>query len=112
LFGRPIFPSLGQHFGAIGLVLLLFGLGVTLFSFILALDGWSTEQLWIYYLASASFVLVGIQLIIAWVQMQVFDTLRIREELTTSDLHGKEAVSSDAMPRSRDVRAELIQPRT
>jgi len=112
LFGRPIFPALGQHFGAIGLVSLLFGLGVTLLSFVLALGGWTTEQLWIYYLASASFVLVGIQLIISWVQMQVFDTLRIREQLTSSDLRGKEAISSEATSRSSDVRAEVLQSHT
>ena len=37
------------------------------------------------------------QLIVAWVQMQVMDALRIREQLAASDLRGKETYSgSDA----------------
>jgi glycosyltransferase involved in cell wall biosynthesis len=90
LFGKPIFPGLEQHFGWIGLVTFMLGVVVALVSFILALNGWTLTQLWLYYLASASFALIGIQLMIAWVQLEVFDTLRIREELAADDLRGKE----------------------
>jgi hypothetical protein len=102
LFGRPIFPRLEQHFGWFGLATFGFGIVVALASFALALNGWSLTQLWIYYLASASFTLVGIQLVIAWVQMQVFDTLRIREQLAADDMRGKEAKPVDAVRAVRE----------
>jgi glycosyltransferase involved in cell wall biosynthesis len=96
LFGRPIFPGLEQHFGWIGAVTLGLGIVTALVSFVLALNGWTLTQLWLYYLASASLALVGIQLMIAWVQLQVFDTLRIREELAADDLRGKETKAPEA----------------
>jgi glycosyltransferase involved in cell wall biosynthesis len=96
LFGRPIFPGLEQHFGWIGAASFALGIVVALVSFVLALNGWTLTQLWLYYLASASLALMGIQLMIAWVQLQVFDTLRIREELAADDLRGKETKAPEA----------------
>jgi glycosyltransferase involved in cell wall biosynthesis len=111
LFGRPIFPHLEQHFGWIGLLVLLLGIVVASVSFgLAAFSGFTLAQLWIYYLVSACFALVGIQLMIAWVQMQIFDTLRIRDQLAADDLRGKEATTPE--PKwSRDVRSEALQPR-
>ena len=109
LFGKPIFPGLEQHFGWIGAAALVFGIVVALVSFVLALNGWTLTQLWLYYLASASLALIGIQLMIAWVQLQVFDTLRIREELQADDLRGKETkapearIPVDVRPEKRSV---------
>ncbi len=57
------------------------GVVVALVSLCLALNGWTLTRLWLYYLASACLTLIGIQLVVAWVQMQVLDTLRIRDEL-------------------------------
>ncbi len=96
LFGKPIFPGLEQHFGWIGVVTFVVGIVVALVSFVLALNGWTLTQLWLYYLASASLALMGIQLVIAWVQLQVFDTLSIRDELAADDLRGKETKSPEA----------------
>lgn len=96
LFGKPIFPHLEQHFGWFGLVVLALGVLTGIISLVLAFNGAALTQLWIYYLASASFTLVGIQLVIAWVQMQVFDSLRIRDQLAADDLRGKEAKPVDA----------------
>lgn len=104
LFGRPIFPRLEQHFGWFGLATFGAGLVIAIGSLMLALQGWSLTQLWIYYLASASFTLVGIQLVIAWVQMQVFDGLRIRDQLAADDMRGKEA---KAQPASTPAAAGL-----
>ena len=82
---------------------------MALVSFVLALNGWTLTQLWLYYLASASLALIGIQLMIAWVQLQVFDTLRIREDLQADDLRGKETkapearIPVDVRPEKRSV---------
>jgi hypothetical protein len=89
LFGRSILPvRLDQQFGWMGIV--SFGIGVALgvFSLIMAASGWTVNQLWLYYLASACLTLVGIQLMIAWVQIKVLDTLRVRDELVAEDLQG------------------------
>lgn len=90
LFGRPILRArLDQHIGWIGL--LAFGLGVLLAvaSLSFGMMGWSVSRLWLYYLVSACLALVGIQLMIAWIQMQILDTLRIRDELVAEDMLGK-----------------------
>jgi glycosyltransferase involved in cell wall biosynthesis len=109
LFGRPIFPRLEQHFGWFGLAVFGLGIIVAIGSLILALNGWALTQLWLYYLASASFTLVGIQLMIAWVQMQVFDTLRIRDQLAADDMRGKEAKAADAALAVRDLADTLVR---
>lgn len=75
--------------GWIGSVTLLLGVAIAVVSLWLGFTGWSVTRLWIYYLASACLTLVGIQLIIAWIQMQILDTLRIREQLVADDLLGK-----------------------
>ena len=111
LFGRPIFPRLEQHFGWFGLAAFGFGIVIAVASLILALNGWTLTQLWIYYLASASFTLVGIQLVIAWVQMQVFDTLRIRDQLAADDLRGKDAkpVEGNVVLHERGLADTLVR---
>lgn len=89
VFGRPLFPGLDRHFGWVGLAFFVTGAALAAFSLLLGVNGWSVSRLWLYYLISASFSLVGIQLTIAWVQMQVLDTLRIRESLVAEDMQGK-----------------------
>lgn len=109
-FGRPIWPGLEHHFGWVGLVSLAFGLVIAVVSLGFAAFGAKVAQLWIYYLASASFALIGIQLIIAWVQTQVFDSLRIRDQLAADDLRGKEATAVEAWPQTRDRSTDLLRP--
>lgn len=79
-------------FGWAGLLLFLSGLGVAGLSLWLGLHGWTVSRLWLYYLTSACLALVGIQLTIAWVQMQVLETLHMRADLVADDLRGKAAL--------------------
>jgi glycosyltransferase involved in cell wall biosynthesis len=85
-----------QHLGWIGLISLLLGMGIAGASLFLAVSGWTVIQLWLYYLTSACLSLVGIQLIIAWIQMQILDTLRIREQLVADDMQGKQQSSVES----------------
>jgi hypothetical protein len=91
LFGKTLLRNgIDKHFGWVGLVSLALGASIGIVSAILAARGWTITQLWIYYLGSASLALIGIQLVIAWVQMQVLEALRVRESLAASDMKGKE----------------------
>jgi len=85
LFSRPIFkPSLDRHFGWLGLVSLLVGLGIGITA---ASLGWDVSRLWLYLLGSAMFILMGVQLIIYWILMRVLENLSQREILRKNDLH-------------------------
>lgn len=96
LFGRPLLPiRLDSHFGWLGLVGFGLGVGLGLFSLVMVQRGWSVPQLWLYYLASACLTLVGIQLMIAWVQVKVLDALRVRDQLVAEDLRGKQHKSPE-----------------
>jgi len=87
LFGRrTVLGRLDRYFGVAGVGSLVLGLLLALVGVILGAGGRPVERLWIYYLASASFALVGIQLVVGWVQMQVLDALRQREQLVAVDL--------------------------
>ena len=81
LFGRPIFdPPLDRHFGWLGL--LAGGVGVALAGGSLALSQagqWDIARLWLWLVASALLVLVGLQLIVFWVVLQVLDALNRRD---------------------------------
>ena len=91
LFGRPILKGRpDRHFGWIGLLSFLAGVGLGITSLVLGMNGQGIVELWIYYLGSASLSLVGIQLMIAWVQIQILETLRIRDDLVAEDMQGKE----------------------
>lgn len=95
ILGRPIFrQGKARHFGWTGIMLFLSGIVVAGVSLWLGIQGWAVSRLWLYYLASTCFALVGIQLTIAWVQMQVLDTLRLRDDLVADDLRGKERLPS------------------
>ncbi len=105
LFGRPLFKrGLERHLGWLGLAALALGGVMGLASLALALSGWPLERLWLYYLGSASLLLVGLQAAVAWVQMQVLDALKARDNLIAYDLAG------DARPQARPsppVRVEV-----
>ncbi|MDQ3249492.1 MAG: glycosyltransferase family 2 protein [Chloroflexota bacterium] len=107
LLNRPFFQqSLAHHFGWGGLMTFGLGLLLGMTSLILGLSGWPVARLWLYYLTSACLALVGIQLTIAWVQMQVLESLRIREALVTDDMQGK-----DHMPTTNaEFAINLMQP--
>jgi hypothetical protein len=86
LFGRPIFnPSLDHHFGWMGVVLFLVGIGLGFASLILGVTGWEIARLWLYLLGSAMFILVGMQLLISWILMRVLEELSKREIMIRKD---------------------------
>ena len=101
LFGQPLLPvRMDQHFGWIGLATLIAGILLGLLSLGMALSGWTVNRLWLYYLTSACLTLVGIQLMIAWVQIKVLDALRVREQLVAEDMQGKEHKSAEYLPET------------
>ncbi|GIV69590.1 glycosyltransferase [Caldilinea sp.] len=110
LWGKPLFNVRWEHhFGWAGLVVLLIGIGFAIGSLTAALMGATLMQLWLYFLSSAVFSLMGLQLLVAWLQMQTLEALRIREDLAASDLLGKETmkpVAAGPVP----VRSERLQP--
>lgn len=92
LFGRPLFKQpLDRQFGWMGALGLIAGLilgGVTLALGFGQEPGnlENTNRLWLYLLASAMLILVGIQLIIYWIILRVLDELSQREILTQRDM--------------------------
>ncbi len=107
LFGRPLFEQrLDRHFGWVGIVSVLLGLIIGMVSLWYAFQGMALEQLWFYYLGSTSLLLIGIQLGIAWIQMQVLEALRIRESLVKDDLRGKEHAPADPLEKI-DLQVEM-----
>lgn len=87
LFGKPIFnPSLDHYFGWVGLLSAMGGLAVGLASFALGLNGWLITRLWFYLLLSALLILIGVQLMTAWIIMRVLEQLAQRELATSQDL--------------------------
>lgn len=87
LWGRPLFqPPLEHHFGWLGLLAMLSGLGAGAVSLALSLSGWEISRLWLYLLGSAMFILVGVQLMINWVLLRVLEELSRREQLIATAL--------------------------
>lgn len=87
LFGRPLSKQkLENHLGWIGLLLLGLGVGLGVVSLILSSNGWEAAKVWLYYLASTSLALIGVQLSVAWVQMQVLYALSERDSLIRQDM--------------------------
>lgn len=87
LFGRSLSNQrLENHLGWVGMVLLGLGVVLGILSLILSSNGWEAAKVWFYYLASASLALIGIQLFIAWVQMQVLYALSERDSLIQQDM--------------------------
>lgn len=90
LFGRSLFAKrMENHFGWLGGGFLVLGALLGLVSLYLSRDGWEATKVWLYYLASASLALIGIQLTVAWIQMQVLYALSERESLIRRDMHTK-----------------------
>lgn len=110
LLGRPLLTiRLDRHFGWVGLLAFLVGVVIAGVSLLLGLRGWEVARLWLYYLTSACLALVGLQLMIAWVQMEVLDSLRIREALVADDLRGKERLPPSEKAEERAA-LPAIQP--
>lgn len=95
---RKLLQNLEEHFGWMGVASLVLGLCLAAASLILGWRGWTLIQLWLYYLGSASLALIGIQLIVAWVQMQVLHALQKREALIEQDMEQMGATASEPEP--------------
>lgn len=90
VFGRPLLTTpLEDHFWWIGLLLMLGGVMIGLISFTLALGGWPIVRLWLYLLTGTMLTLVGLQLVIFWVIMEVLGELSQREIYMQNDLEAK-----------------------
>ncbi len=80
LFGKPLLKTpLERHFGWSGLIVLFIGTLLSAFSLVLGINGWEISRLWLYLVASAMFILVGVQLIVYWILFRVLDELSQRE---------------------------------
>jgi len=87
LFGRPLFKiSLDNYFGWLGFAVLVVGLATSFITTLLGINGWAIDRLWLYFLGSAMFILVGVQLIIYWILMRVLEELSQRDILIQKDL--------------------------
>jgi hypothetical protein len=87
LMGHPTFKKrLDSHFGWMGLVAFATGVIVSIVSLVLGIRGWEIARLWLYLMGGAMLVLVGIQLMIYWILIQVLAVLSQRETQTSQDL--------------------------
>ena len=89
LFGKRIFdPPLETHFGTLGALLVSLGVIAAVILFILTLNGWTLEQLWLWMVAGAMAALIGVQLIVSRVIMNVLADLSQREVRQGEDMRG------------------------
>jgi glycosyltransferase involved in cell wall biosynthesis len=91
LFGnKPLFKRpLERNFGWIGLLALLAGLALGVASIVLSLAGWPIYRVWFWLLAAALSAILGLQLLVFWVIIQVLGELSQREADVARDLEGK-----------------------
>ena len=90
VFKKPVFKKpLNRHFGWMGALSLIAGFLVGTVSLILTVGGdWPIERLWFYLLFGAMAILVGMQLLITWILLQVLEELGKREMAVSRDLQG------------------------
>jgi hypothetical protein len=89
LFGRPIFdPPLEQRFGWMGLLAVIAGLVTGAISLGFGFAGWPVSRLWLYMLAGAMLILVGVQLMVSWIVMRILEGLNQRDARISADMNG------------------------
>lgn len=89
LFGRRVFdPPLETHFGTLGAIAAAVGGISAVVLLIAAVSGGTLEQMWLWMIASAMLTLIGVQLIVARVIMNVLDDLSQREIKQGQDMQG------------------------
>jgi hypothetical protein len=87
MFSRPVFKTpLYKRFGVLGMLSILAGIIIGVTALALGLKGWEIQRLWFYMVGSALIFLVGIQLVIYWLLLQVLEELSKREILAKQDL--------------------------
>jgi hypothetical protein len=89
LFGKRLFdPPLETHFGSLGTIAIVIGITVAVVLLIVAANGGTLEQMWLWMIASAMATLIGVQLIVARVIMNVLGDLSQREIKQAQDMRG------------------------
>jgi glycosyltransferase involved in cell wall biosynthesis len=91
--GRVFRRSLESYFGGIGILALCLGAGLAVAAIVLGYSGWDVSRMWLWFLGSALFILVGLQLLISWLVARVLETLAEREQLVQREMR-EDAVSS------------------
>jgi glycosyltransferase involved in cell wall biosynthesis len=87
LFKKPIFKvPLERRFGWLGLIAIGLGLAIGVVSLALGAQGWEITRLWLYLLGTAMLLLIGIQLVVYWLLIQVLDELSQRAFNIQKDL--------------------------
>ena len=87
VFGQPLFRQpLERHFGWMGSVIATAGAALATLALALGVNGWEIARLWLYLVASALLVLVGLQLVICRVLVSKLQELAMRDLHTTADL--------------------------
>jgi hypothetical protein len=79
---------LETHFGGLGALAVVAGAVLAMVLLIVAVSGGTLEQMWLWMIASAMAVLIGVQLIVARVIMNVLDDLSQREIKQGLDMQG------------------------
>jgi glycosyltransferase involved in cell wall biosynthesis len=96
LFGKPIFnPSLDSQFWWMGGLAIAAGIAVGAVSLVLSFGGWEMARLWLWLLGSAMLILMGVQLAISWVVMQVLAEVSQREVRVGNDLAAESKIARD-----------------
>ena len=87
IFGGLIFKeSPDRYFGWVGLVSFLLGIIIGICSLLLGFYGWSAARQFLYLLGSTVLILLGVQLIISWILVNVLNEISQRQEQTKNDL--------------------------
>jgi len=86
LVTRLLGPLPERYFGWIGLIFTTVGAVLGVISLLLGLRGWEITRLWLWMLGSAVFVLVGVQLMLFWMLIQVLDAIDARDERIGEEL--------------------------
>jgi glycosyltransferase involved in cell wall biosynthesis len=82
----PIAGKLERRFGYIGLASIAVGLALAAVSMMAGADNWQMDRLWFWFLGSALFILVGLQLVISWIVARVLETLMERDARIAADI--------------------------
>jgi hypothetical protein len=89
IFGKPVFdPPLESHFWWVGGVAVLVGFAIGIVSFVVSLQGWDINRLWLWLVVSAMLILIGVQLVVTWIVVRVLEELSQREGKVDSDMRG------------------------
>jgi hypothetical protein len=87
MFGGLIFKeSPDRYFGWAGFLAFVLGIVIGVASLALGFSGWTIVQQWLYLLGSAMLILIGLQLLISWIFVQVLDEISQRGTLRQQDL--------------------------